>query len=95
MFGYDDSGVLIGASGPLVLTNFFQQLNANLAGTRFLEIRADADSKHFSIDNLDVTSNSVPAVPEPSSLAIFGIGAGIMGLVSIRRRRREQKRATA
>ena len=29
-------------------------------------------------------------VPEPSSLAIFGIGAGVMGLVSIRRRRREK-----
>jgi len=33
------------------------------------------------------------AVPEPSSLAMFGIGAGVMGLVSIRRRRREQKQA--
>jgi hypothetical protein len=36
------------------------------------------------------------AVPEPSSLAIFGIGAGVMGLVTIRRRRREKKQeATA
>lgn len=40
----------------------------------------------------DVNSG-VAAVPEPSSLAMFGIGAGVMGLVSIRRRRREQKQA--
>ena len=34
------------------------------------------------------------AIPEPSTIAMFGIGAGVMGLVSIRRRRREQKQAT-
>ena len=40
-------------------------------------------------------SASTAAVPEPSSLAILGIGAGIVGLVSIRRRRREQKQVAA
>ena len=33
----------------------------------------------------------VTAIPEPSTIAMFGIGAGVMGLVSIRRRRREKK----
>ena len=42
----------------------------------------------------DVTLGQLGApVPEPSCLAIFGIGAGLKGLDSIRRRRREQKRA--
>ncbi len=40
-------------------------------------------------------SASTAAVPEPSSLAILGIGAGVVGLVSIRRRRREQKQVAA
>ena len=33
------------------------------------------------------------AIPEPSTITMFGIGAGVMGLVSIRRRRREQNQA--
>ena len=44
----------------------------------------------FQLDNINV---NVAAVPEPSSLAMFGVGAGVMGLVSIRRRRRERKQA--
>lgn len=40
--------------------------------------------------------SSSAAVPEPSTLAMFGIGAGVVGLVSLRRRRRERKQtATA
>ncbi|MDA9856660.1 PEP-CTERM sorting domain-containing protein [Rubripirellula sp.] len=49
-----------------------------------------SDDVRFQLDNINV---NVAAVPEPSSLAMFGIGAGVMGLVSIRRRRRERKQA--
>jgi len=41
----------------------------------------------------NVVFTSAGAVPEPTTLAMFGFGAGVMGLVSIRRRRREQKQA--
>lgn len=30
--------------------------------------------------------------PEPSSLALFGIGSGVVGLVSLRRKRRQRRR---
>jgi hypothetical protein len=39
------------------------------------------------------TSFTSAAIPEPSTIAMFGIGACVMGFVSIRRRRREQKQA--
>lgn len=43
---------------------------------------------------LNTINGGPAAIPEPSTIAMFGIGAGVMGLVSIRRRRREQKQAT-
>ncbi len=42
-------------------------------------------------DNLSVSSiGSIAAVPEPTSLAVFGLGACIAGIGSARRRRREK-----
>jgi hypothetical protein len=44
-------------------------------------------------DSMLLTSFSpkTAAVPEPTSIAIFGIGAGLMSLVSNRRRCRQQR----
>ena len=49
-----------------------------------------------SIHEVSVSGSSVSAVPEPSSLALFGIGACVAGLGGGRRRRRgKQQEATA
>ena len=48
----------------------------------------------FQLDNVQLSAGSgVSPVPEPSTFTIYGIGA-VIGLVSTRRRRHEQKRAT-
>ncbi len=65
------------------------------------------DSRYFNA-NFDPTSNalqpydfsmgvvtaSTSAVPEPSSLAIFGVGAYVAGIGAVRRRRREKQQET-
>jgi len=43
------------------------------------------------LDNFTFSEQSVAAVPEPSSLAIFGICACVAGVGSARRRRREKQ----
>ncbi len=63
---------------------------SNLSSVVF-EYETGSDSG-FQLDNINVTS-AAAAIPDPSTIVMFGIGAGVMGLVSIRRRRREQKQA--
>lgn len=81
LFGYDAANNLLSTSSILSLTSTFQTLTANLSGINFLEIRANANSQWFSIDNLTVNQNTVP---EPGSIALLGIG--IMGAAFTRRR---------
>ncbi len=45
------------------------------------------------MDGLQASTAST--VPEPSSLAVFGIGACVAGLGAARRRRREKQQAAA
>jgi hypothetical protein len=86
LFGYDESNNLVGTSAPLILTHSFQQLQANLQDIRTLEIRANADSRWFSIDNLDVTpSSATAAVPEAPSLIGFAVVACIACVGVVRR----------
>lgn len=47
------------------------------------------------VDNVQFNEASVAAVPEPSSLALFGIGACMIGIGACRRRRREKQQVTA
>ena len=48
------------------------------------------------IDDIELNVNDAAAVPEPTSLALFAIGACVAGLSTARRRRREnQQVATA
>lgn len=84
-FGYDGIGNLLGSSGVLNLVqNQWQFLAANLNDITKLEIRSDAEQKWYAIDNLEL--NRSTDVPEPASLALFGIG--LAGLGMIRRRRK-------
>jgi len=54
-------------------------------------------SSYGYYDNIHMyseTSGGSAAVPEPSSLAIFGIGAYVAGIGAVRRRRREKQQET-
>ncbi len=53
-----------------------------------------ANPNEFITATLEYQSVDVSAVPEPSSLALFGIGACIAGLGAARRRRREKQQQT-
>jgi hypothetical protein len=69
------------------------------AGDYQLEFRIDIPQNftgpaQFAIDNIDLNAQQVSAVPEPSSLALFGIGACVAGLGAARRRRREKQQET-
>ncbi len=44
--------------------------------------------------SMGVVTASTSAVPEPSSLAIFGVGAYVAGIGAVRRRRREKQQET-
>ena len=46
------------------------------------------------VDDISLNAGTVAAVPEPSSLALFGIGACVAGLGGARRRRREKQQDT-
>ncbi|QDU40329.1 PEP-CTERM motif protein [Maioricimonas rarisocia] len=74
--------VYLGYSDPL---QSFDEIRIDIEGPS-----AAANPPHV-IDNLSFRPAHVATVPEPSSLALFGIGAGATGLVSIRRRSREKR----
>ena len=77
LFAYDGAGSLQSESSVLNLTNSFQPLNAGFTGVRFLEIRANASGRNFSIDDLQlgaplaVTIDKVP--PTLSGLSATSI----------------------
>ncbi len=82
LFAYDAGGTLTGSSSMLSLTHSFQHLAANLTGARYLEIRANANGRWFSVDNL-----VLDAVPLSPSLVLVGVGA----LVATLARRRSAR----
>ncbi len=57
-----------------------------VSSTPFSFIEFDSGDEAFGIDNISTPA----AVPEPSALALFGIGACIAGFGAARRRRREK-----
>jgi hypothetical protein len=85
MFGYGAGGNLIGTSGVLGLTDTFQTLGAGFTGTYFLEMRANANGQWFSVDDIRLDQTTVPSVPEPASLLLFG--TGLVGLRAWKKRR--------
>ncbi|WP_147274323.1 PEP-CTERM sorting domain-containing protein [Bremerella cremea] len=71
--------------------DFLIPVDAQTANTQFQFRQQSSDGQGFdlwAIDNLVVTNNVVTAVPEPTSLALFGIGAGLVGMGAVRRRRK-------
>ena len=104
--GFGVTGIAIDASSSwnhkytngTGLNQFYSNADLSLTLGSAMNRAFDASASLFSPRVWNGTieySASTAAVPEPSSLAILGIGAGIVGLVSIRRRRREQKQVAA
>lgn len=74
--------------------NLFSTVPGGPFGFDFFTLATDGGSGNLML--LTSFSPQTAAVPEPTSVAIFGIGAGFMSFVSNRRRRRQQKQtATA
>jgi hypothetical protein len=95
----------LSASGGTVAAQFANSTGAVVVGNggRTIWNGFTNDSFINGSDGVQLYTNEInsvfaapPAVPEPSSLALFGIGACVAGLGSARRRRREkQQEATA
>ncbi|PHR86874.1 MAG: hypothetical protein COA78_37615 [Blastopirellula sp.] len=47
--------------------------------------------EHFLINGFTYDDKEIPQVPEPTSLAIFGLGTLCMGFGAARRRRKEKE----
>jgi len=85
--GFDDKdSVTAGQQSWFFTDNTADPLDPDALG----DISVGGTFNSFSAfgDALIRVNADAAAVPEPSTLAIFGIGSGVMGFVSIRRRRR-------
>jgi hypothetical protein len=70
-------------------TNFFGWVSTD--GTQISSLSVSVSSSWSTVNDLILGTATVSAVPEPSSLAIFGIGAYVAGIGAVRRRRREKQ----
>ncbi len=80
-------GIDFTASGPSSLTTLSL---FGFSGVDSLVVEATGSSNRAQYDNF-VVSEGAAAVPEPTSIALFGIGACVMGLGASRRRHRAKK----
>ncbi|QDV25665.1 PEP-CTERM sorting domain-containing protein [Aureliella helgolandensis] len=86
---FDSAGNQIGfdSFGGQNLRATRNTLSVSGGGITTLLAAGDNLGNTLEIDTL--TYSSTAAVPEPSTLALFGIGAGVAGIGATRRRRRE------
>ena len=83
MFGYDSSHHLVANSSILNLIDGFNYLTAGFSNVYSIEIRSDRASSWFLADDIQLTASN--NVPEPSSIALLGLG--LAGLAMMRRRK--------
>ncbi len=93
--GYDIGGGII-ANAIFTSSNYsnlvFTQLNlsGSFQNLRYVTFEATGLGNRVGYDNI-VVNAPAGTVPEPSSIALFGIGACVMGLSASRHRRRSKK----
>lgn len=89
---FDSSGNLIGFDSfdGVSLTAARHTLSISGSGIKTLLAAGDNDGNNLEIDTLTYNLVGVSPVPEPSSLALFGIGACVAGVGAARRRRLEK-----
>ncbi|QDS94216.1 PEP-CTERM motif protein [Roseimaritima multifibrata] len=100
------TGLAVGTGGEPFDSGGWRSYNVDVTGNlaplvgQTLTLRYVGAVTHsfstFAVDNLFLDATSTAAVPEPSSLALFGIGACVAGVGAASRRRREKfQEATA
>jgi hypothetical protein len=57
--------------------------------TNLISLKVTGSHEHVFMDNLEVSVSDVSAVPEPTTIALWGIGSLSMGLIARRRRAKE------
>jgi hypothetical protein len=83
------NGNVLTATVPLQV---FEQSAIQSGGVTIYGFNLDLDPANIATGsgNFDITFNSVaflPVVPEPGTLSLVGLGAGLLGFVGLRRRR--------
>jgi len=72
-------------------TNFFGWVSTD--GTQISSLSVALSGEFATVNDLILGQAVVSAVPEPTSLALFGIGAFVAGVGAARRQRRDRKQA--
>jgi len=64
-----------------------EELSIQSGGVTVYGVNLDLDPSTITTNNFDVTFNSVAFIPEPGTLSLVGLGAGLLGWLGMRRRR--------
>jgi len=83
----DGNGNLIQSSGPIVVDGQnHTSVDPGLVSASGFRIQWGPDAFNVGIDNIDFEVRQISGVPEPSSVALLGLGIGLLGW-SVHRRR--------
>jgi hypothetical protein len=74
-------------------TNFFGWVSTDGTQISSLDVSSTTSDTYASVNDFILGQANVSAVPEPTSLALFGIGACVAGVGAARRQRRDKKQA--
>ncbi len=75
-------------------TNFFGWVSTDGTQISSLRVSTTDANTYPTVNDLILGQANFSAVPEPTSLAMFGIGASVAGITAARRRRREKQQKT-
>ena len=82
LLGYDASNALVGSTAAIAIgDSSWRFIAADFSNVSRLDIRSDRAGSWFAVDDLQVGATSVP---EPASVALFGLG--LLGAAAARRK---------